>query len=45
MILLERADSLDVLEVEWVALDVLELPIVLEVHPGGVRLGHVDGLL
>ena len=30
------------MEVEWVPLNVLELSIILEIHPTCVRLGHVD---
>lgn len=44
MKLFQRADGLDVLEVERVAPDVLELAAVLEVHPTRVALRHIDRL-
>jgi len=44
-VLLHGGDGLDVLKVEGVPLDILKLPVVLKVHPGGMTLRHVDRLL
>ena len=43
-VLLHGADCFNIGEVERIALDVLELAVVFEVHPWGVTLGDVDCL-
>ena len=45
MVLLKCTDRLHVLKVEGIALDVLELAVVFEVHPGGMALRDVDCFL
>ena len=37
--------GLHILKVERILLDVLELAVVLEIHPRGMTFGHVDSLL
>ena len=43
-VLFNCADRFDVLEVEWVPLDVLKLAIVFEVHPTSVTFCDIDRL-
>ena len=45
IVFLNCADSLDILEVEWIPLNVLKLSIILEIHPTCVTFGNIYRLL